>query len=378
MAEQLVTDRGPAAAPHGRTTGGAERVPPVGVVSEPGDRVGEPVGAVRGHQIAGTAVFHQVERPTGGRGDDREPAGHRLLHGLTERLVRPGVGEDVEARVDPAELSAVPGAEEDRVRQRPAQRRRGRAVADHHEPNPGQPGDAGQQVDLLLGGEPSDEPGQHLAVRGERPPDAGAAPSGVEADVVDSAPPQVHPAHAVRLERGDRLGGRGQSPAGRVVDGPDPAPRHPLGEPDPVHAGVRGHVGLIDGDRRQPERAGAGLRPGPEDERAGQVQDVGREPADRGVQGGRGQAEAQLRITGHRQRRDAYHRVRQPGHRRAGAGWWQRCHDHRLVAVSGQVVGHPGDRVRDAVDIGEERFGDERDAHVNRGTGATIRQETGP
>ena len=82
----------------------------------------------------------QVERAAGGRCDHRYAAGHRLLHGLAERLVRAGVHEHVQARVDPGQLVAAALRRGRPRRGRAFSASRGRAVTDHHQPHAGHPG----------------------------------------------------------------------------------------------------------------------------------------------------------------------------------------------------------------------------------------------
>src|SRR6516164_3018369 len=58
----------------------------------------------RGDEETGGAFANDVQRPARRRGDDRQPAGRRLLQRLPERLARSAVHEDVQAGVDPGQF----------------------------------------------------------------------------------------------------------------------------------------------------------------------------------------------------------------------------------------------------------------------------------
>ena len=166
----------------------------------------------------------QVQRSAGGGRDDRHTAGHGLLHGLAEGLEGAGVHEDVQRGEDPGEFVAGAAAEEDRAGQRAAQAGLAGSVADHDDPDAVQPADPGEQLDLLLGGEPADVADDQLAVRGELAAQRLVPEAGAEAHGVDAARPQLHPGHAVRLQVLQGRAGRREGAVGGGVDGADAPP----------------------------------------------------------------------------------------------------------------------------------------------------------
>ena len=96
-------------------------------------------------------MAYEIER-TARRGRDHgDAAGHRLLHGLTERLMRPGVREDVQRGEDPGEFVPGAAAEEDGTGQRAAQRGRARPVPRDHDAYAVQRADVREELHLLLG-----------------------------------------------------------------------------------------------------------------------------------------------------------------------------------------------------------------------------------
>jgi len=148
------------------------------------------------------------------------------------------------------------------------------------------------------------------------------------------------------------------------VDPAQSTPRRGLaGRPEPVGAGVAGHVGLVDGDHRQPQPGRGHGAAAAEHERAGQVDEFGTVPGQRGAQARTGRGDPETGITGHRQRRHPHYRIGQgvvwPGQRIGRPGG----DDQRVVASPDQVLGDAQDTVGHAVDVGGERFGDDRDPH---------------
>ena len=263
-------------------------------------------------EVAGDAVGDDVDRPAGPRRDHGHPAGQRLLGRLAVGLVAPGVHEDVERGVGARELLAVEDAEEGRVRQqRPEPGLLGPA-ADEHETHARDPVDVGQQLQLLLRGQPADVPDEEPAVGGEL---------GVEGLVaalpVRTAPgPRRAASGRPRARRARRAGrcSRWRAPAcGRPPGGsggsapPSPARRRgrrTLGEAD--------QVGLVDRDRRDAERP---RRPRRLAGRARRVRRCGRR------RGGSA-----------------------PWRRAAGAGSPARCGSRRRTAGSRRGRGSPGSR----------------------------------
>ncbi len=231
---------------------------------------------------------------------------------------------------------------------------------------PGQRGDPGQQVDPLLGGQAADVPRDHLTIRRQRGPQLLAPLGRVEAPRVHAAPPQpdVADALAEQAGRGDR--GRGERARGTVVDAAQPPPGERLpGPAEPVGPGVGGQVGLVHRDRGQAEPPGHRGAVRPEEHRAGQVHHVGPVPDERGPDLPAGQPQPEAGIAGQRHGGHAHHRER------VGVllllprfAWRPGRDDQRVVAVAGEEFGDAEDGVGDAVDVGRERFGDDRDPHA--------------
>ena len=187
------------------------------------------------------------------------------------------------------------------------------------------------------------------------------APVGAEEVEGDPAAPQVEVGHAPAGELGARRRRGHEGAVGAAVD-----PRHPA-----VEQGVGGHtvvageaadVGLVDRDRRQVEAPGRAQADGAERDGRGEVDDVGPEvgqhPADLDV----GQPDREGGV------------ARQP--HRAGAvdgdalvvGAAGAGSDHeRLVAGADEVADDVTHRVGDAVDLRQERLGDDRYSHAPDG-----------
>jgi hypothetical protein len=189
VVDQFVTERGPAPPGDGGPPGHTEQRPPLRIARQRGDGLGEAGRLERRHQVSGPVRLHQVTRATGVGRHHRQSAGHGLLHGLPERLVRAGVREHVETRVDAGQLLPPAYAQEPCLGQGLVQHVRRRAVTDHDQLDPRQAGDLRQEADLFLDREPADESDQHLTVRGERPANAVAAMPRMELNVIDASPP---------------------------------------------------------------------------------------------------------------------------------------------------------------------------------------------
>ena len=199
-------------------------------------------------------------------------------------------------------------------------------------------------------------------------PGLGAAPGGVEAGRVHPAAPQPHVADpaAEQAGRGDR--GRGQRPGGVVVDAAATATRPPHRA---RRAGRRARrTAGRSGTRRPPAGPAAGedraVRA--EHDRAGQVNDLGPVPEQRVPHLLARQAEPEARVAGQRHGRDADDRVgERPGipalARRLLGPRRRRRDDKWLAAAGGEEFRHPHHAVGDAVDVGREGFGDDRDPH---------------
>src|SRR5215470_7580780 len=167
VADQLVTEDQPGPACYLLSRGVPHRGPHRRVAYQPRHGLGQRSRGAGAHKVTGGAFADYVQRPARRRGDDRQPACRRLLQRLPERLARPAVHEDVQAGVDPGQVGAVPGAEEHRPRQGPAQRGPGRPAPRDHQPGPGQRRDRPEEVHLLLRGQPPDVPDEHLATGGK-------------------------------------------------------------------------------------------------------------------------------------------------------------------------------------------------------------------
>src|SRR5215472_16502731 len=167
VADQLVAEDRPGPACYLLSRGAPHRGAHRRVAHQPRYGFGQRSRLARGHEKTGRAFADDVQRPARRRSDDRQPAGRCLLQRLPERLACPAVHEDVQAGVDPGEVGAVPGSEERRPRQGPAQRRLGGPVPHDHQPGPGQRRDLPEQVDPLLRGQPPDVPDEHLAAGSE-------------------------------------------------------------------------------------------------------------------------------------------------------------------------------------------------------------------
>jgi len=130
-----------------------------------------------------------------------------------------------------------------------------------------------------------------------------------------------------------------------------------------VEASVGGHVRRVyrDGRQLQPPRDRATA--GAQDERAGQVDQLGAVRGHRHPDPRPGHADPEAGVAGHSQRRNPYHRVVERGiGMRPPAGRLGR-NDQGLVTAVDQVLCDADRGVRDAIDIGGEGLGDICDSH---------------
>lgn len=222
--------------------------------------------------------------------------------------------EDVQRGEDPGEFVAGTAAQENRSRQLLAQPRLAGSVTHDDDPHTVQRTDPGEELDLLLGGEPADVADDQLTVRGEFPADGLVPQFGTEARRVHSALPQLHPGHAVRLQVVQGGAGGREGEVGGGVDGADAPPGGGLARVD-VCAGVSGQVGLVDGHGGDAEPGGGGHTAYAEDEGAGQMDDVRAVLGDRGGDASAGEGDADLGVAGERQGGDT-----DDGARRRGVG----------------------------------------------------------
>ena len=218
--------------------------------------------------------------------------------------------EQVQAGVGPREFLAPLFTEKDRGRHPLAQRRGGRAAADHDEPNTRQLSDRGQQVNPLLGGQPADVAGERLTSGGQLLAQRGTALRGTKTLEVHSAAPQPDPLEPVRAQLCQDGRRRRQGPVRRVVDPAQPAPGGRLpGSVPAVRAGVRGDVGLVHSDRGQPQVPGHRASGRAQEDRTGQVDQVGTVPGQGAPDRPGRQAETEARITRQGHRRYPFYRV---------------------------------------------------------------------
>lgn len=121
----------------------------------------------------------------------------------------------------------------------------------------------------------------------------------------------------------------------------------------------------MDGHGGQPQPGGDRHAAHPEDERAGQVDEFGAVPGERGGEPPAGKGHADLRVAGQGQRGNPDHGAGVVGGR--GAGGCRRPgggDDERPVATGGEVPGGLQGAVGHAVDVGREGFGDDDDTHT--------------
>jgi hypothetical protein len=110
---------------------------------------------------------------------------------------------------------------------------------------------------------------------------------------------------------------------------------------------------------------------GAQEDRAGQVHDLGLVPDERLVDAVAGQAEPEARVAGQRYRGNADDGV---GERTGIPRVAQRLcfsrrpgrDDERVMTLLGEEFGHSQDAVCDAVDVGRERLGNDRDPHGHK------------
>ena len=181
---------------------------------------------------------------------------------------------------------------------------------------------------------------------------------------VDAPAPQSHAVHTepaqLRHGRGGRREGERRSPV-QATD----VRRHQRRAPGhTVLRRVGDHVGLVDRHARQPQQVRRGLSVPAEHEGRREMHDVRfelREQTGHPRSGRHG--DPHLRIRRQRQRADLRGPCARPldlGAPRAGGD------DQRLVPAALQVRHHLENGVRDAVHMGEERFGQQRDSHISR------------
>lgn len=104
---------------------------------------------------------------------------------------------------------------------------------------------------------------------------------------------------------------------------------------------------------------------GTEDYRAGQVHDLGLVPDQRIADAMAGQAEPEAGVAGQRHGRDTHDRVGERARLTHAAGRL-RCDHERLVAAGGEKFCDSQHAVCDTVDVGRERFGNDRDPHAHK------------
>jgi hypothetical protein len=152
-----------------------------------------------------------------------------------------------------------------------------------------------------------------------------------------------------------------------------PAPGGAGGQPEPVRRGEARDVGLVHRDGRHVEPARGGQAAVADDERGGEVHDVGGELPQRGEHPPAGHAHRHRRDARQVHRRDAHDRRAAVGLRAVRAGG----DDHHVVARVDEVLDHPEHRVGDAVDDGKEALGHDRDAHAENVPAAPARAPSG-
>jgi hypothetical protein len=138
----------------------------------------------------------------------------------------------------------------------------------------------------------------------------------------------------------------------------------------PVHPGVAGDVGLVHRDRRRVVDRGT------EDERAGQVDQIGAVAGQRGPEAPAGQADAETAVAGHRHRADPDYRARERPVRAGRAGGRRRRDDQRLMAARHKMFRDPEGAVRHPVHIGREGLRDDHYPHVHQGEHTRYRNRT--
>ncbi len=156
-------------------------------------------------------------------------------------------------------------------------------------------------------------------------------------------------------------GGRGEGAVGGAVHGAEAAPGGAPARPH-VRARVAGEVGLVDGDGGDAE-AGGGRHPAhAEDERPGEVDEVGAVRGDGRGDPAAGQGDPYLRIAGQGQGGHPDDGAGGVGVRgRVGDGGGD---DERGVAPPDEVARGLQGAVRHTVDVGREGFGDDDDTHT--------------
>jgi hypothetical protein len=120
---------------------------------------------------------------------------------------------------------------------------------------------------------------EQLASRGEPVVQRGVTLHGSEPPQIHSPGPVVHAPDTVAPELRHRVPARRQRATCGSVDGPEPAPRHPLGGAGAVATGESRQIGLVHRDNRQSQRPGGEGGLCAENGGAGHVHDVRREVA---------------------------------------------------------------------------------------------------
>jgi hypothetical protein len=170
----------------------------------------------------------------------------------------------------------VPG--EDSVRKGTLERRSRRAVADDDEPSARHVGERREVLDLLLGGEAPHVADDRLAGCDPRAPGV-IALARCEPLRVDTAPPATQAVDSEHLELPLRCTRRREREGGAAVQPSDMASDEGRSLRHPVLVGVGDHIGLVDGDGRNPQGVGSGEALPAEHERRREVHDVGAEIA---------------------------------------------------------------------------------------------------
>ncbi len=277
--DELVAESVPSAAGDGLTGPHRERAP-LRVVSREVEHPAAQLGEVaRPVEPAVATRVHQVEGAAGARGDHGNPARHRFLDGLAERLALTRVHEHVEARHRAREVVAAEESGEVRTRQEAFERRPIGTVADDDQPHAGEVCDRPEILDLLLGRESTDVADHGLAVRRDLATPLLAASLGREPLGVDAPTPERQAVDAERLEAIHRRGRRREREIGAAMQLAEVAGQGRRGTGDSVTLGVGGDVGLVHRDRGDADRlCGQHTAPAEHEGRC-EVHDVGMVPA---------------------------------------------------------------------------------------------------
>lgn len=346
----------------GVVTGGlADTGVVLGVEEKAADRFDGVAWTVGIVEAAGDAVLNDVGDAAGARRDHRTTAGHGFHEDQAEGFSARSEEEGITRGIGSSELFVSEKSCEigRRACEIALQLFAMGTVADQSQTDTGKRGeDVAAALDFLFRGKAADVE-EELAfgmARGETGPHFVGGARGMEKIGVDAAAPEMDAADAMMLQLGLHGLGGGEDEVAAVVGLAHGPPHEPFEAAEAVVLEVFGQVGVVRDDERD-AKPGADEEGGDAKNRGiDSVQNVGAEAPDGVPDGGARNGHFELGIERKSEAGDAVNRRTFKAVDAAGGD------DQDLVAQSAKMTDGVTETGDDAVDFGEERFGDEGNA----------------